>query len=123
MKVKALIAALFVAGLAASFALADGGTPGGTTTTTTGGAPKCQKVELKGSNASGSVSFTVVKANKKGSDLVGKSATLTVPAGASVSATACRDAAGNLTLHGLEVKVGDKGEHAEDGGKHEKKDK
>ena len=135
MKLKVLIAALFVAGFASSFALAGGtraavdtttGTTGTTTTGTTGtttasgtttgatttgtttttpAAPKCQKVELKGSNGTGSVTFTVDKSSKKASDLVGKPATLTVPAGAVVQATACRDAAGVLTLRSLELSV------------------
>ena len=108
MKLKVLIATLFVAGFASSFALAGGtrgavdtttGTTTGTTTvntttgttttvatttgttTTTPTVPKCQKVELKGSNGTGSVTFTVDKASKKAADLAGKPVTLTVPAG------------------------------------------
>ena len=147
MKLKALIATLFVAGFASSFAFA-GNTRGaadtttGTTThettthetttqettthetttheTTTGttsrtpAAPTCQKLELKGSNGTGSVSFTVDKASgKKGGALAGTPVTLTVPAGAVVKATACRDAAGALTLRGLELSV----KHGESQGK------
>jgi len=117
MKHKAILTALFLAGLAASFAV--GSTAGildGTTSThatTTGktgddnegnkNKSSCQHVELKGSNGSGNVSFTVTRANHGAQDLVGKSVTLTVPAGASVSANACRDATGKLTLRNLKV--------------------
>ena len=75
MKLKAILLVVFVAGLAASLAFAGTpksgkpGTPGsttGSTTTTTSKKPKCQQVELKGDGATGSVSFTVVKANKRG---------------------------------------------------------
>src|SRR6266550_4655896 len=112
MKLKVLIASLFVAGFASSFALA-GGTRGaadtttGTTTDLTTGAttttPKCRKVELKGSDAAGTVTFTVSKASKKAKDFAGKPVTLTIPAGSKVNVTACLDAAGALTLRGLEV--------------------
>jgi hypothetical protein len=119
MKLKlALLAAFLTAGLASSFALADGGTPGATTSTATSTTtsttakgkgddkkpdkPKCQKVELRGTDAAGSVSFTVAKASKKGADMKGKAATLTFAA-AKAEATACLDAAGNLTLRHLEL--------------------
>jgi hypothetical protein len=122
MKLKVLLAALLVAGFAASFALA-GGTGGAdtttgattstsTSTTTTGKGkgeekkadkPKCQKVELQGSDGTGSVTFTVKKASKKGAALKGKPATLTLATGSNVKATACLDAAGVLTLQHLEV--------------------
>ena len=46
----------------------------------------------------------VTKANSKGSSLVGKQVTLTVPAGSTVGATACVDSAGVLTLRSLVVK-------------------
>jgi len=123
MKLKALFAALLVAGFAASYAFA-GGTRGADTTTgatTTSPAttttekgkgkgdekkadkPKCQKVELQGSDGTGSVTFTVKKASKKGEALKGKPATLTLAAGSNVRAEACLDAAGALTLRHLEV--------------------
>jgi hypothetical protein len=116
MKLKVLIATLFVAGFASSFALAGGtrgavetttGTTGTTTTgatgtTTTPKAAKCKKVELKGSNGTGSVTFTVDKASKKSAGLKGTSVTLAISA-ARVQANACVDAAGVLTLRGLEV--------------------
>jgi hypothetical protein len=130
MKLKLMLAVLALAGLASALALAGptqagdgthattGTTTTGTTTTgtTTGkhhdgdvnehhGRSSCQKVELRGSNASGTVAFTVSKASHGGSALVGKQVTLTVPAGSALSATACTDAAGALTLRGLEVKV------------------
>jgi hypothetical protein len=112
MKLKAILAVVFVAGLAASLAFAgspSAGKPGktGTTTgstTTTSKKPKCQQVELKGKDVTGSVSFTVSKANKRGRSLVGTSVTLTVPAGAKLKAKACSDG-GTLTLRDLHVKA------------------
>ena len=108
MKLKALLAVLFVAGLAASLALAASPKPQKTTTTTTtttSKKPKCQQVELKGNATSGSVAFTVVKANKRGRSLVGTSVTLTVPAGGKIKAKACSGEGGALTLRDLHVKV------------------
>jgi hypothetical protein len=116
MKLRALLAVLFVAGLAASIAFAGSPKPsnpqkhtsstttGTTTTTTPPKKPKCQQVELKGNATSGSVAFTVVKANKRGRSLVGTSVTLTVPAGGKIKAKACSDGA-TLTLRELHVKV------------------
>ncbi len=114
MKQKAILTALFVAGLAASFAV--GSTAGilegststhatatGTTTGEDHHKSGCQHVELKGSKGSGSVSFTVTRANHGAQDLVGKSVTLTLSADSSVSANACRDASGTLTLRNLKV--------------------
>ena len=111
MKLKAILAVVFVAGLAASLAFAGApksgkpGKPGATTTstTTTSKKPKCNQVELKGNGATGSVSFTVLKANKRGRSLVGTSVTLTVPAGAKVKAKACSGDGGALTLRDLHV--------------------
>jgi len=89
MKLKALVLALFVAGLGASFALADDGGSGSTTstgTTTTKeehGGKDCRKLELKGTLASSSgTSFVmnVVKASKAGDALEGKPATIGVDA-------------------------------------------
>ena len=108
MKLKALLAVLFVAGLAASLALAASPKPSkpgaktASTTTTTSKKPKCQQVELKGNGAAGSVSFTVQKANKRGRSLVGTSVTLSIPAGAKVKAKAC-SSGGALTLRDLHV--------------------
>ena len=129
MKLKLFLALVALAGLASALALAsptqagDGkhgsttatGTSTGTTTgTTTGkkdhdgdrhhGNASCQRVELRGANGSGSVALMVTKANSRGSTLVGKQVTLTVPAGSTVGATACVDSAGALTLRGLVVK-------------------
>jgi hypothetical protein len=113
MKIRAILAVVFVAGLAASLAFAGSpksgkpgkpGTTTGSTTTTTSKKPKCQQVELKGKDATGSVSFTVSKANKRGRSLVGTSVTLTVPAGAKIKAKACSDG-GTLTLRDLHVKA------------------
>jgi hypothetical protein len=129
MKLKVLIATLFVAGFASSFALA-GGTKGAvdtttgltttgltttgststaTGTTTTPSADKCKRVELKGSNGAGTVTFTVDKA-RKSSGLAGKAVTLTIPAGSRIHANACIDAAGALTLRNLEVSAAKKPE-------------
>ena len=111
MKLKALLAVLFVAGLAASLALAASPKPSqpgaktASTTTTTSKKPKCQQVELKGNATAGSVAFTVLKANKRGRSLVGTSVTLVVPADGKVKAKACSDGGGALTLRDLHVKV------------------
>ena len=115
MKLRVLLAVLFVAGLAASLAFAAGPKPpkpqkpgartASTTTTTTSKKPKCQQVELKGNATAGSVTFTVLKANKRGRNLVGTPVTLSVPAGAKVKAKACTDAGGTLTLRDLHVKA------------------
>ena len=106
MKLKVILAVVFVAGLAASLAFAaapKSGKPGtSSTTTTTSKKPKCQQVELKGNGATGSVSFTVLKANKRGRSLVGTSVTLSIPAGAKVKAKAC-SSGGALTLRDLHV--------------------
>jgi hypothetical protein len=111
MKLKVILAVVFVAGLAASLALAaspKSGKPGtstGSTTTTTSKKPKCQQVELKGKDGTGSVSFAVVKANKRGRSLVGTSVTLNIPAGSKVRAKACTGEGGALTLRDLIVKA------------------
>jgi hypothetical protein len=120
MKTKALvIAVMFLAGLAASVALAKDKPPkpesthdGNTVTTSVGGAvtttaptqPKCDQVELKGTATSGSVTFVVTKANKKGQSLVGTTVALVVPANAKIKAKACTTN-GVLTLRDLHVKV------------------
>ena len=115
MKLRVLLAVLFVAGLAASLAFAaapkppkpqkPGARTASTTTTTTSKKPKCQQVELKGNATAGSVTFTVLKANKRGRNLVGTPVTLVVPAGAKVKTKACTDAGGALTLRDLHVKA------------------
>ena len=109
MKLKVILAVVFVAGLAASLAFAaspKAGKPGtSSTTTTTSKKPKCQQVELKGKDGTGSVSFAVVKANKRGRSLVGTSVTLSIPAGAKVRAKACTGEGGALTLRDLHVKA------------------
>jgi hypothetical protein len=114
MKLKAILVVVFVAGLAASLAFAaapKAGKPGkhttatGSTTTTTSKKPQCQQVELKGNGATGSVSFTVLKANKRGRSLVGTSVTLSIPAGAKVKAKACTGEGDALTLRDLHVKA------------------
>ncbi len=111
MRISALLTALFVAGFLASLALASPTkkpkpqTTSTTTTTTTASKPKCDQVELKGGASAGSVTFTVMKANKRGRSLVGTPVTLVVQAGAAVKAKACSTAGGPLTLRDLHVKV------------------
>jgi hypothetical protein len=86
MKLKALVLALFVAGLGASFALAEDGGSGSTTSTATTTTKEehgkdCRKLELKGTLASASgTSFVmnVVKANHAGDALEGKPVTVAV---------------------------------------------
>ena len=111
MKLKAfLVTALFAAGVTASLALASptkhpkGVEAQTTTTTSTHGKQKCDQVELKGTSSSGSVAFTVTKANKRGKALDGTSLTLAIPAGAKVKAKACGTGSA-LTLRDLHVKV------------------
>ncbi len=110
MRIRALLAALFVVGLLASLALASPTKqpkpkPQATNTTTTASKAKCDHVELKGNATGGSVTFTVTKANKRGLSLVGTPVTLVIPAGAKVKAKACSAAGGALTLRNLHVKV------------------
>jgi hypothetical protein len=120
MKLKLLLGLLCVAGVAAALAVAaptradNGGstTTAGSTTTSGehkgkdehhGVKPKCQKLSLKGTNPSGSIALTVSRASHGGSTLVGKQATLTIPAGTTLRVNACLDAAGTLTLRELHV--------------------
>jgi hypothetical protein len=63
----------------------------------------CRHVDLRGSDGSGSVTFTVTKAGHQSSALVGQQVTLTIPAGSALKAKACTDAAGALTLRDLKV--------------------
>jgi hypothetical protein len=63
----------------------------------------CRHLDLKGSDGSGSVTFTVVKAGHQSSALVGQQVTLTIPAGSALKANVCMDAAGALTLRDLKV--------------------
>jgi hypothetical protein len=111
MKIKALVAVLFVAGLAASFALASPQKRGPSTSTstsstsTTGKKAKCQQVELKGDATGGSAAFTVKKANKRGRNLVGTGVSLVIPAGAKVKAKVCTAEGGAMTLRDLHVRV------------------
>ena len=58
---------------------------------------------MKGSNATGTIALTVSRASHGGASLVGKQVTLTFPAGAKLSANACLDASGALTLRELHV--------------------
>jgi hypothetical protein len=114
MKIKALVLALFLGGLVTSFALgapekerkpkqSATTTTTTTSTTTTSKKPKCDQVELKGSAAAGSITFTVTKASKRGRNLVGTAVTLAIPAGAKVKAKACSTSGGPLTLRDLHV--------------------
>jgi hypothetical protein len=111
MKIKALLTALFLAGLTASLALGatgqsrDEGTTTSTVTTTTAKKAKCHSVTLAGDASAGSVAFKATKASKSGKALVGTNVTLAIPAGARVQAVACTDASGALTLRSLHVGV------------------
>lgn len=111
MKVYALIAALFVAGLTASLGLGatrdhnDGttSTSTSTSTSTTPVHPHCQAVALGGPASAGSVAFTAAHTSHNAAKLAGTSVTLTIPSGARVMAVACTDANGALTLRSLRV--------------------
>jgi hypothetical protein len=129
MKVKALLAALFVAGVSASLALGatahhrDGTTSTSTvaSTTTTTEHQHCHSVALAGAATSGTVAFKVDQTSKSGEKLVGSAVTVNIPAGAHVLAIACTDASGALTLRSLNVGHGHKGpglEHHGDGHDH-----
>jgi predicted secreted protein len=110
MKLKVLIlAAVFVAGLTASLALAapskhEKGSTDAQTTTGESKKPKCEQAELKGTATGSTFAFAVTKANKRGASLVGTSVDLVIPAGARVKAKVCTSA-GGLTLRDLHVKV------------------
>jgi hypothetical protein len=118
MKIKAiLVATVFAAGIAASFAFAKPphptpGHPSTSTSTSTGTvtsavqtpARPCNHVSLNGDATTGSITLTVKHADSRHHTLVNTSVTLTVPAGARVKATAC-DSAGTLTLRNLKVDV------------------
>jgi hypothetical protein len=136
MKIKALIAALFVAGFTASIGLGatrDHGSDDGTTTTTststvtttTPKAPRCKAVALSGAATGGSAAFKATHTSKNAAKLAGTAVTLTIPAGARVAAVACTDANGVLTLRSLRVVVPPAHHHLDhgpadthDGGKH-----
>jgi hypothetical protein len=103
MKIKVLLlAGVFAAGGAASFAFAKPPhpTPGhhSTSTSTSTGTvtsavhtpgPPCNHASLNGSATTGTITFTVKHADRRHHTLVNTSVTLTVPAGAKVKATAC----------------------------------
>jgi hypothetical protein len=102
MKAKAVLVAVFVAGIAASFAVAapshDGGKGKGkrgttvsastaTTGTTTAPAQRCRNVELKGTAAPSTFTMTVEKASRRARDV--KTATVTFSGKVKVSARMC----------------------------------
>jgi hypothetical protein len=122
MKLKILLLALFVAGLAASIALASpssGGTTGTATTatgttaaTTTGkrdddhkGRDKgCRSLELRGTAGTTSLSLTVDRASKAGRDLVGKQVSLTLSGTVRARAKVCgTGSAQTIQLRDLKV--------------------
>lgn len=119
MKLRALIAALLVAGLAASIALASPSSDGGGTTTGTtgatggeqhghhGGKPRCREVELKGTLAGGSLSLSVDRANRAGKTL-GGSVTVAYGGTAKLHARLCEGTGGSAALELRDLKV----EHA-----------
>lgn len=102
MKAKAVLVAVFVAGIAASFAVAspfhDGGKGKGkrgtaasatatTGTTTTAPAQRCRNVELKGTAAPSTFTMTVEKASRRARDV--KTATVAFSGQVKVSARMC----------------------------------
>lgn len=117
MKLKLLLLALFVAGLAGALALATpsgadtGTTTTGTTTTSKhgkkehGDKPKCSHVELKGTAASSSIAITVTRGSKHADALVGKQVSLSVAGDVSVNAVTCD---GGKTFQLAELKVKNK---------------
>jgi hypothetical protein len=113
MKLKALLTALFLAGVTASLALGAAGQArdDGTTSTVTSTTEKtrCKPVMLAGPANAGSVAFTAAKTSKSGQKLAGSAVTLAIPAGARVLAVACTDASGALTLRSLRVGAAPRG--------------
>jgi hypothetical protein len=114
MKIKALFAALLVAGFTASIGLGatrDHGSDDGTTTTSTSTVttttqhPRCHAVALSGAASSGTVAFKAAHTSKNAAKLANTAVTLSIPAGARVVAVACTDANGALTLRSLHVGV------------------
>jgi hypothetical protein len=121
MKAKALLVALFVAGIAASFAVAapsddDGGKGNGkhrgaaatttatTGTTTTTPAQRCRNVELKGTAVPSTFTMTVEKASRRARSV--KTATVTFSGKVKVSARMCstgQAAAATFQLRVLKV--------------------
>jgi hypothetical protein len=114
------LAALFAAGIVASFALASpppGKGPNTSTGTSTSSGPgksgdhakaKCRPVNLKGTVAGGTIALVVTKAaGPKAKDLVGTTANLTVKGKVSVQAWSCATpgstAAPQLVLRQLHV--------------------
>jgi hypothetical protein len=100
MKAKAVLVAVFVAGIAASFAVAapshDGGGDNGkgknraaatTGTTATTPTTRCRNVELRGTAAPSTFTMTVEKASKRARDV--KSATVTFSGPVKVNARMC----------------------------------
>ena len=86
MKYLISLAALFAAGIVASFALAS--PPPGK-----GPSDKCHPINLKGTVAAGTIALNVTKASgPKGKDLVGTTANLMVKGKVSVQAWACSSA-------------------------------
>ena len=117
MKVKALLTALFVAGVMSSLALGatahhrDGEHGSSTVTvttsthTTTTPRPACHHVALRGTATGGSVSLTVISGHDEKVNLANTSVTLAIPAGARVVASLCRDANGAFTVRSLQVQA------------------
>lgn len=122
MKFKALlVAAVFTAGLGASFALASPADEGGrgkgkknsgaastathTTGTTTTGSARCRVVQLRGTTPGGTFTMKVEKANKHARDL--ENATIEFSGGVRVTGRLCATAgqtAGTVELKVLQVR-------------------
>jgi hypothetical protein len=114
------LAAIFAAGIVASFALASpppGKGPQSSSSTSTSSGPgksgdhtkaKCRPINLKGTVAGGTIALQVTKASgPKGKDLVGTTVNLAVSGKVSVQAWSCAapgsTAAPQLTLRQLHV--------------------
>src|SRR3954469_9883514 len=125
MKTRALLVALFVAGVMSSLALGasahhrEGVTTSTVTTTTEHHA--CHKVLLAGAATGGSVAFKATQASKAGKTLAGSAVAVTIPAGAHVHVTACMGTNGAFTLRSLVVSAPrDEPKHEHDGEHHDK---
>jgi len=83
-------------------------TAGTTATTTTGQLLSCQRVQLRGTLAAGTVSISVDStSSKRARSLAGTPVSLAVPAGpARITAQLCTDAAGKQTLQLESLKAG-----------------
>jgi hypothetical protein len=76
-----------------------------THTTTTPKPPPCHHIALRGTATGGSVSLTVTGGHDEKVNLAGTSVTLTIPVGARVVASVCKDANGALMVRSLQLQA------------------